>query len=740
MSAKELLKTFQENKKLARQIAAVVEMPPNKAQYGKLTAPLPQELQSYLADQHVTLYKHQVEVVEKARRGENIVLVTPTASGKTLAFNLPVIEHLLQNKKDTALYIYPMKALAYDQLKELKNIENKSGTTLRPAVYDGDTPKSNRKKIREESRIIITNPHALHWYLPWHKLWAKFFRNLKFIIIDEAHWYRGIYGTNVAYLLRRLRRILQYYGADPSIIISSATMEDPKQHAFNLTNKNFSLVNKDCSARGGKTYLFWDAPKNPERSQHLQTADLVAACVNYQLQTLCFTVSRKMAELTALWASEQAGNPYIVPYRAGYLPEERRNLEKLFKNKELIGIASTNALELGVNIGGLDAVVIGGYPGTISSFHQRAGRAGRSGQQSMVIQVLYDNPLDGYILLNPSYLFQEPVEQAVISLDNSHIKKNHILCASEELPLIKEDEKWFGENYFQCVTELKTKGKIYPLAQALQEISSTSSTSYRYNGKNCCFYVSLTSFEEDTYKLMYNGRVLEELNKRQAYSEAHPGAIFLHKTEPYKVTAFNENNKEIVVEPFEGENYTTPLIHVEIKAEEIVNTKYVNNNSLNLGKVTVTEKVTGYTLRTYKKVLSWEYFSKPLTLNFQTMGVWVTFDSLKGLRNNSGGFHAAEHLLIAVAPLLAMCDRWDLGGVSSAGEGIIYIYDGFPHGIGISERLFQRYNELVSKALNVAESCKCEEGCPRCVISPKCGSNNQPLDKQDAVKLLKKIT
>lgn len=711
--------------------AAVVEVPEKRAEYVEIERS--PEFDRYLRHKNIRLYGHQVEVIQKIRDGKNVALVTPTASGKTLAFTLPVMERLRQLPSRTALYLYPMKALANDQLRELEELEEAAGGDIGTGVYDGDTPRSRRKKIRENCRLILTNPHALHWYLAWHPLWQKFWRGLNYVVLDEAHWYRGIYGTNVAFLLRRLQRILHYYDADPLFVLSSATMADPLEHAWKLTGREFELVKSDSSARGKKTFVFWDASRKPERSSHVQTADIVALCVKHNLQTLCFTVSRKMAELTAMWSNEQVEGE-IAPYRAGYLPAERRELEEKFKNGNLAGIASTNALELGINIGGLDAVVIGGYPGTVSSFHQRAGRAGRTGKDSLVVQVLFDNPLDGYILANPHYLFSEPSEQAVISLDNSSIMKNHVMCASEELPLEKEDEEWFGENYVDCVKELLKGRLIRPYR--LNSNSSSEPKRYVYNGKGSCFHVNLSSLESDTYRLTCGDRLLEELGRRQAYYEAHPGAVFLHRAAPYRVLDLDEEAREIKLAPCESNIYTTPLTEVNVKIEEIQKERSGEGYKLCFGTVTATETVYGYVLRSYNRVVERQYLKRPLDVKFETKGAWAVLEEKAIRGSRDGGFHAAEHLLIGVSPLLAMCDRWDLGGLSVAAVNTIYLYDAFPGGIGIAERLFGQFEVLAEKALEVALSCACEDGCPRCVMSPKCGNNNEPLDKKAAVDVL----
>ncbi len=738
MSVEEMINAILDNQALKNQVSTCIEKPDTQPQYEPLEKPLPLSLQDYLDRNQIRLYTHQADVIEKVRGGLNVALVTATASGKSLAFTLPVFERLSAECGATALFLYPMKALSYDQLQEIKELEEGTGINLNAAVYDGDTPKKERKNIRENSRLILSNPHALHWYLSWHRLWAEYFRNLRFVIIDEGHWYRGIFGTNVAFLLRRLLRILEYYRSDPQFIIASATMADPLEHARSLTGKQFALISRDGSSQGKKSYLFWDTSITPGRSQHLQTADLTAACVQRGLQTLCFSVSRKMAELTATWANKMVDGAKIVPYRAGYLPEERRELEQKFKEKSIAGIISTNALELGVNIGGLDAVVIGGYPGTISSFHQRAGRAGRSGQASVVMQMLYDNPLDTYILANPHYLFEEPSEQAVISLGNRQIMKNHVMCAAEELPLVKEDARWFGGEYETIVRELIKEQSILIKGDKGGVRPSTSLKQYAYNGTGSFFLVNLSDIDGNTYKLSCGGQVLEELSRRQAYYEAHPGAIFLHRADSYLVIEFDEDAKTIVLKPYDRDMYTTPLRETKVKIDEIMQTRKVGDCTLNYGKVNVTEEVYGYVLRTFSKTIAKNVLDTPLLLQYRTESVWVSLKKLRGV-NAEGGLHATEHLLIGVAPLLAMCDRWDLGGVSVAPSREIFLYDGFPEGIGISQRLFQNYEMLAEKGLEVISCCPCGTGCPKCIMSPKCGNNNEPLDKGGARVILKSL-
>jgi len=374
----EFVQSIKRMRSYKKQIAHLEEIPPQDANFGELEKPLPENLHSCLLNREIRLYSHQAEAINKAREGKNVVIVTPTASGKTLAFNIPVLEALSLDSNATALYLYPTKALTNDQLKVLREMEKETGISAYPNVYDGDTPQHQRASIRENSKIILSNPYGLHQYLPWHYKWRTFLQNLKFIIIDEAHVYRGVFGSNFAMLMRRLFRICNYYGSDPQIILSSATIANPQEHAKRLTGKDFEVVSNDGAPRGKKIFMFWNPPfidntKTNRRSTHQETKDLLTLNILNNLQTLCFTTSRQMAELVTRWTREELRRRSpklansVTAYRAGYLPQERREIENKLKNKSLNGVVSTNALELGIDIGTLDSVIISGYPGTVIS-------------------------------------------------------------------------------------------------------------------------------------------------------------------------------------------------------------------------------------------------------------------------------------------------------------------------------------------------------------------------------------
>ena len=467
----EFIKGIKRMRSYKKQIVNVQEIPAREASFGELENPLPENLQTCILNRKIKLYSHQAQAINLARQGRNVVIATPTASGKTLAFNIPVLEALTNDNEATALYLYPTKALTNDQLKVLRELEKDIGIKTDANVYDGDTPQNQRASIRETSRIILTNPYGLHQYLPWHYKWRSFLQNLKFIVIDEAHVYRGVFGSNVAMLLRRLLRVSSFYHANPQIILSSATIANPEEHATKLTGREFEIVSIDGSPRGKKSFIFWNPPfinstNTIRRSTHQETKDLLTLNIQKNLQTLCFTTSRQMAELITRWTKEELARKSpklsnaLTAYRAGYLPQERRDIENRLKTKKLIGVVSTNALELGIDIGSLDSVIISGYPGTVISTWQQAGRAGRGTSDSLVTLVAFQNPLDQYFMKHPEDFFGRPLEQAIIDLHNRYISLGHIMCASSELPITEADKQFFPELLSESIRALERENLV----------------------------------------------------------------------------------------------------------------------------------------------------------------------------------------------------------------------------------------------------------------------------------------
>lgn len=740
-----------------------VEVLPSKAPvYGTLKKELPDCIRTYLSKKGIHLYKHQCDTIEKVRAKKNVVITTPTASGKTLAFTIPVFETLYYDKSATALYMYPTKALSNDQLKGLKEFEHITNIPAAPNVYDGDTPRHTRPKIRETSRIIITNPYELHYILPWHHKWQKFWRNLQFVIIDEAHQYRGVFGSNVAFVLRRLWRILQYYNASPQVVLSTATLANPIEFGEKLVGVPFTLVDDDGSPQGKKFFTFYNPyyDSKGELSTHQETKDLFLFFVKNNLQTLCFTVSRKMAELITLWAKKELENePHLIDkitaYRAGYLPGERRDIENRLKKGILQGVTSTNALELGIDIGSLDSVIISGYPGTVISTWQQAGRAGRGTDESVVALVAFQNPLDQYFMHHPDVFFGKSHEHAIIDLKNPYIVSGHVLCAAAELPVTDGDKNYFGDF-----------GGIIKVLELKQLLRNTGNGWVYMGVGRATEAVKLDTISSDRFKVVCNGELLETMDRPQAYREAHEGAVLLHQGETYFVEELDLKNRVAFVKKREVDYYTETIKVVDIAILEEIEHKRIKDVSVSFGRVKVTEEYTGYRIMKYDKVVGIEPLHLP-ALTFQTIGLWILIpeevkdtlwktritdgDIQEALKERSetdlknelfaGGLHGAEHAVIGVMPFHVMCDRWDIGGVSTArhsdtGVPTIFVYDGFEGGIGLTERAFELISDIVKMGYELVTDCVCEKGCPACIYSPKCGNDNRPLDKKGSRLIL----
>jgi DEAD/DEAH box helicase domain-containing protein len=735
-----------------QQIVHIEELPAREACYGELEKPLPKPLQEYLERKNIRLYAHQAAAINHVRQGKNVVIVTPTASGKTMSFNLPVFEALALDKQATALYLYPSKALTNDQLKVLRELEKETGIEALSNVYDGDTPTYQRSDIRDRSRIILTNPYGLHMYLAWHYKWRRFFGNLKYIIMDEGHVYRGVFGSNVAMLMRRLLRICEHYGSKPQIVISSATIANPQEHAQKLTGKDFTVVANDGSGRGKKYFVLWNPPftdalKALRRSTHQETKDLFVLSLSQDLQTLCFTVSRQMAELLVKWTREDLKRKRALPnaaeavtaYRAGYLPAERREIENKLRTKKLLGVASTNALELGIDIGSLDSVIISGYPGTMISTWQQAGRAGRTTADALVTLVAFQNPLDQYFMKHPKEFFGRPHEQAIIDLRNQYISLGHIMCAASELPVTEDDHKYFPDVLTESLAALEQKTLVKKTASGWVYCGTARTAEV----------VNLNNISNKIVTVICGGKVLETLELTKAYEEAHEGAVLLHQGETYVVEELNLSTLIATVTKQDVSYNTEPRKIVDISIKRKFEEKTVGVQ-VGLGEVQVIEKYPQFVVKNNEVVLDVEPLNLP-PLTFTTVGLWFTIpkevqDEIqhKWQLDFAGGLHAVEHAMIAMSPMFAMCDRWDIGGVSTPQHTdtdlpTIFIYDGFEGGIGISETLYAEIKQLFEATLQLISNCECSEGCPSCIYSPKCGNENKPLDKRAAKIILKML-
>ncbi|MDD1687658.1 DEAD/DEAH box helicase [Methanoregula sp.] len=745
MAVNDLIRLLEVNPVYRTRVVHVRSIEPKPARVGSLELPLSPSLAAYLDQMGIRLYSHQCEAINHVRAGKNVILTTSTASGKTLAFNIPVYSNLEINKDARALYLYPTKALSNDQLLSLDQMAKFTGIAVKPALYDGDTPQSKRAAIREHSRIIISNPHELHQVLSWHAKWQPFLSNLQFIVIDEAHRYRGVFGSHIAFVIRRLLRLCRHYGSDPRFVLSTATLANPREFAHHLTGQEFELVDNDGSPHGRKNFVlynpFYDGIS--ERSMHQETKDLLVSCVKENLQTLCFTGSRKMAELVTVWARDDVRRlspglaDSISAYRAGFLPEERRAIERQLKGGTLKGVVSTNALELGIDVGSLDAVIISGYPGTMMSTRQQAGRAGRKGDESLAILVAQANPLDQYFMHHPDQFFDRSHEHAIVDTANPYILSGHLLCAAAELPLNEEtDREFFGEPVSGFLSEL-----------ASDDLLRRTSRGWVYTGRGrAAEAVRLDGVPGETFRIMCHGRLLETLDRGQAYREAHKGAIMLHQGETFVVNEMDLETHTIRVTETDVDYYTQPQKEVDLSIIETLETRTVNGIKCAYGEVDVTEQYTGYKIKRGDTIIGMEPLSLP-ALTFRTKAFWfIPPDSVEhkvtdaGL-DLAGGLHGAEHAIIGLMPLHVMCDRWDIGGLSSpvfgeTGEPVVFVYDGYEGGIGLAEKAFGILPALFTSAYELVRDCPCESGCPSCIYSPKCGNDNQPLDKEATILIL----
>jgi len=744
-----LLASLHEDDDLVPGLVHMEEIPACDAEYGTLYRDLPLLIRQYLDSQSIRLYSHQCEAIDAFRAGESIILTTPTASGKTLAFALPIFERIIEDPSSTFLLLYPTKALTHDQLRSFRSLEEGFSIKAFTSVYDGDTEAGRRPHIRQSARILLTNPHELHQILSWHHQWSRFFSGLGGVVIDEAHRYRGVFGSHVALLLRRLRRISRHYGSDPSFFLSTATLANPGQFAARLCGISCREITRDGSPHGPRAFVFYNPYQSwpHARSVHRDTALLLAKCVNCGVQTLCFTGSRKIAELVALraWELSSGGNgasaTRIRAYRAGYLPEERRQIEEDLRMGVLRGVVSTNALEVGIDIGSLEGVILSGFPGTMMAAWQQVGRAGRSCRESLAFLVAYANPLDQYFMRHPESFFGASHEHAIIDLENQYILSGHVLCAGAELPLdCERDRDFFGPSLPQVIA-----------AHARESLLGKTRRGWIYSGsRRASDLVGLDGNSRETFRVLSRGKVIETMDRFQVFREAHPGAILLHQGEQYRVDSCDLERKTVQVTPVDVEYYTRPMKSVRIRIKGNRDQRPLPGAHLSFGDVEVTEQYTAYKLLKAETTIGIEPLDLP-PLQFSTRALWIEVPagvtgeiSLHG-GDIAGGLHGMEHAMIAVMPFHVLCDRWDLGGLSvpcggDMGDPTVFIYDGYEGGIGLAEKGFELCEDLLDTAYTLVNECRCEAGCPSCILSPKCGSDNQPLDKAATLHLLSLIS
>lgn len=724
----------------ARACMAHVEViPAKKAEYASLRPPLPEILDAYLKDRGIRLYSHQAEAINAIRRGENIILTTETASGKSLAFSLPVFEALFHDGDTTALLLYPTKALANDQLTMIRGMEGYTGIRAQAAIYDGDTPSHRRSLIRNGSRVILSNPHEIHQILPWHHKWSGFFRNLRYIVIDEAHRYRGVFGSHVAFLLRRVMRIARMYGAEPQFILSTATIANPGEFAQKLTGRPTTVIASDGAPHGTRYFVLYNpfATGDEGHSTHGETVDLMQRCMEKGMQTLVFTVSRRMAEVITMRVRQVLQVYPVSAYRAGYLPLERRALEEGLREGKIHGAVTTNALEVGIDLGGLDAVIISGFPGTMTATRQQAGRAGRRGGEALAMLVGFHNPLDQFFMRHPPAFFSRPHEHAIIDLENPYIIGGHILCAAAESPLRPaEYPDLFGEDASRLITSFEKRGLL-----------KSGREGWIYCGRGRAVEATaLTGIGTESFQVFSGGRVIETLNRAQAYREAHPGAVLLHQGDTYLVEDFDLETGRIRVRAEDLDIHTEPLTNVDITLLGMRGHLEAGGVDVSFGDVEVVEATWAYRVKRYDEVIRTSPLNLP-PVRFTTRAFWFTIPEnimkmpTLAACDLGGALHATEHALIAMMPFLVQCDRRDVGGFSasrfpSTGLPTVLVYDGHEGGIGLAEKAYELFPELCTTASRLVESCTCTVGCPSCIYSPKCGSDNMPLDKEGARHLL----
>jgi len=703
-------------------------------------APLPDELDPRVrtAIGVPQLYAHQREAWDAAARGEHVLVTTGTASGKTLAFNLPVLDALAREPKSRALYLYPTKALAQDQFRTLSSYRVPK---LKPAIYDGDTPTEQRWQIRKWSNVILSNPDMVHvGLLPNHDRWGDILANLRYVVIDEAHVYRGVFGSHVANVLRRLIRLARIYGAEPQFLLASATVSNPGELAHSLLGENVTVIGDDAAPRAERTIVLWnpellDAELGLRASALAEAARLQAMFVDRGLRTLTFAKSRKAAELIHRFTAERLGDDtHLSPYRAGYTAAQRREIERRLAQGDLLGVSATNALELGIDVGLLDAVISVGFPGTVASLRQQWGRAGRRGS-GLAVLVATEDGLDQFFMREPDKLLGRRVEAAILDHTNPRVLEGHVRSAAYEAPLSPPDPP-----------EYVAAARHDPL------LKETPAGFVWAGTEHPAAKISLRSGEPEAFSIVdgSTGSVLGVVERSRAYTTVHEGAVYLHMGESYIVRELNLNTMVALVEPFTGDWYTQAKKETMTGIVEPRRSEWRLGMELFFGEIEVTEQVVGYERKTISGQERIEVVDLELPpTTFATEAIWYLPEphhlaELDEMPKLLGTLHAAEHAMIAVLPLWAMCDRWDIGGLSTnihpeTARPTVFIYDGHAGGVGITERGFEQFEGWVRDTAAMIRGCPCSDGCPSCVQSPKCGNLNDMLDKNGSLTFLERL-
>ncbi len=725
--------------------------------YAPLATPLPEIMQKTLTQMGISrLYLHQASAIEQIRAGNHVVVATPTSSGKSLIYNLAVVESLIKNPAQHALYLFPIKALSRDQLDTLSSFLHSihsldPGQLFRAEIYDGDTSSYQRSKIRQSPpHILLSNPDMLHYaFLPFHTKWEGFWRHLRYVVIDEMHTYRGVFGSHVAQILRRLQRICAHHGSRPQFVFLSATIANPQQLAgllLGVESSTIPLVDNQGAPQAKRHFIFMDTEEGAFGHPSGMAAQLIVRAAKRGLKTIAFTQSRKLTELVhmAVLRAAPALNGRVSSYRAGFLPEERRVIEQRLSSGALDAVISTSALEMGIDIGGLDLCILVGYPGTVMTTWQRGGRVGRSGQESAIVLIPQADALDHYISQHPEQFLSTQYETAVNDPSNEEILKAHLPCAASELPIQSIEVSQGPLAHEKVLRELVRQGKLLESLDG-KEFFASQMRPHRH--------VDLRSVGE-SYTIFLDGpqgppAPLGKSEGIRALKECHPGAVYLHRGEAYHVETLDLHKRIVTVFPSRVPYYTRVKTEKETEILEVLASRPVSNFVVRLGRLRVTEYILAYEKRRLpsQELLGTNALELP-PQTFQTVGFWIEIEPsvARAVQTSKmhfmGGIHAMEHALISMFPLFALCDRNDIGGISipmhpQINKGAVFIYDGYPGGIGLAARGFEIIENLLEKTKELILSCTCSDGCPACIHSPKCGSGNKPLDKEASLAVLR---
>jgi len=742
-SVAEYLQALKSSPRLGQQVVHHEELEEIPASFGKNRIDWPRALEDGLKQMGIEmLYQHQVSATDAVRKGDNVIVSTPTASGKSLIYNLPVFEQIMRSPDSTALYLFPLKALAQDQLRTLQELSALLPEELRPAaaIYDGDTNAYQRKKLRNRPpNILITNPDMLHLsMLGYHSTWSVFFARLTHVILDEVHTYRGIFGSHMAWVLRRLKRICAYYGSQPQFILSSATVANPDELARDLLGEGATVISKSGAPRAKRHFVFI----NPIDSAATAASQLIESSLKRGLRTIVYTQSRKLTELVSIWTQKRLGPlaDKLTSYRAGYLPEERREIETKLSEGSLLGVIATSALELGIDIGDLDICILVGYPGTVMTTWQRGGRVGRKENESLIILVGLEDSLDQHFMRNPKDFFNREVESTVLNPNNKTIAKRHLICAAAEQPVKTDEPLVKDEGVREVVEELVAEASLLLTADGNYWIGARKyphrEVNLRGTGQRFVIYNNA------------DGSALGEIDFMRCFKECHPGAVYLHRGKTWLISNLDLETHEVTAVRKNANYFTRTIGNKTTEILKTYKTAELENFRVSFGYLRVTDTVQGFQRRlvTGQKLISTESLDLP-PLIFETEGLWIEIPAAIQKRIEQeqyhfmGGIHALEHGAISIFPLLVLCDRNDVGGIAHSfheqlSQAAVFIYDGYPGGVGLARKAFEKIDELLHLTQKTIADCPCELGCPSCVHSPKCGSGNRPIDKQSALEIL----